>query len=78
METVTEQPIKKNEFFRCPQSLPGVAPLTKKPEDSGYEIGEGSKTPPEVKNPGMVHSAHAQGVISVAFSSPEPQCFFFF
>ena len=39
METVTEQPIKKIEFFRCPQSLPGVAPLTKKPEDSGYEIG---------------------------------------
>ena len=38
METVTEQPIKKFEFFRCPQSLPGVAPLTKKPEDSGYEI----------------------------------------
>ena len=39
METVTEQPIKKIEFFRCPQSLPGVAPLTKKPEDFGYEIG---------------------------------------
>ena len=39
METVTEQPIKKIDFFRCPQSLPGVAPLTKKPEDSGYEIG---------------------------------------
>ena len=38
METVTEQPIKKIQFFRCPQSLPGVAPLTKKPEDSGYEI----------------------------------------
>ena len=38
METVTERPIKKFEFFRCPQSLPGVAPLTKKPEDSGYEI----------------------------------------
>ena len=38
METVTEQPIKKIEFFRCPQSLPGVAPLTNKPEDSGYEI----------------------------------------
>ena len=38
METVTEQPIKKIEFFRCPQSLPGVAPLTKKPEDFGYEI----------------------------------------
>ena len=39
METVTEQPIKKIEFFRRPQSLPGVAPLTKKPEDTGYEIG---------------------------------------
>ena len=38
METVTKQPIKKIKFFRCPQSLPGVAPLTKKPEDSGYEI----------------------------------------
>ena len=38
METVTEQPIKKIELFRCPQSLPGVAPLTKKLEDSGYEI----------------------------------------
>ena len=24
--------------IRCPQSLPGVAPLTTKPEDSGYEI----------------------------------------
>ena len=24
--------------IRCPQSLPGPAPLTKKPEDSGYEI----------------------------------------
>ena len=24
--------------IRCPKSLPGVAPLTKKPEDSGYEI----------------------------------------
>ena len=39
METVTEQPIKKFKFFRCRQSLPGVAPLTKKPEDSGHEIG---------------------------------------
>ena len=28
--------------IRCPQSLPGVAPLTKKPEDSGYEIGQPS------------------------------------
>ena len=30
---------KKLNFFDVPQSLPGVAPLTKKPEDSGYEIG---------------------------------------
>ena len=30
-----EKPIKKLKFFRCPQSLPGVAPLIKKPEDSG-------------------------------------------
>ena len=37
-KTVTEQPIKNIEFFRCLQSLPGVAPLTKKAEDSGYEI----------------------------------------
>ena len=43
METVTEQPIKKIEFFRCPQSLPGVAPLTKKPEDSGYDIADKMK-----------------------------------
>ena len=28
--------------IRCPQSLPGVAPLTKKPEDFGYEIEEDS------------------------------------
>ena len=47
METVTEQPIKKIEFFRCPQSLPGVAPLTKKPEDSGYEIGYETISYPE-------------------------------
>ena len=32
--------------IRCPQSLPGVAPLTKKPEDSGYEIGN----PAEIEN----------------------------
>ena len=30
--------------IRCPQSLPGVAPLTKKPEDSGYEIACHPKT----------------------------------
>ena len=47
METITEQPIKKIEFFRCPQSLPGVAPLTKKPEDSGYEIGTSTISYPE-------------------------------
>ena len=27
--------------IRCPQSLPSVAPLTKKPEGSGYEIDNG-------------------------------------
>ena len=48
METVTEQPIKKIEFYRCPQSLPGVASLTKKPEDSGYEI-EPTKEPISAK-----------------------------
>ena len=35
---------KKLNIFRCPQSLPGVVPLTKKPEDSGYEIaGNGER-----------------------------------
>ena len=29
VETVTEQPIKKIVFFRCPRCLPGVAPLPK-------------------------------------------------
>ena len=24
--------------IECPQSFPGVVPLTKKPEDSGYEV----------------------------------------
>ena len=38
METITEQPIKKFEFFRCPQSLPSIVPLTKKPEESVFEI----------------------------------------
>ena len=52
METVTEQPIKKIEFFRYPQSLPGVAPLTKKPEDSGYEI---EKRPERAGLPGQDH-----------------------
>ena len=33
--------------IRCPQSLPGVAPLTKKPEDSGYEI---EKTQEHLRN----------------------------
>ena len=31
--------------IRCLQSLPGVAPLTKKPEDSGHEIGVDCKQP---------------------------------
>ena len=47
MATVTEQPIKKIEFFRCPQSLPGVAPLTKKAKDSGYEIASKPISYPE-------------------------------
>ena len=37
METVTQQPIKN--FFEVPRVSPGAHPLTKKPEDSGYEIG---------------------------------------
>ena len=31
--------------IRCPQSLPGVTPLTKKPEDSGFEIAHGPPCP---------------------------------
>jgi len=34
-----EQPIKKIIFFPLPESLSLRCPLTKKPEDSGYEIG---------------------------------------
>ena len=33
------RPIKKMIFFHYPRVSPGAAPLTKKPEDSGYEIG---------------------------------------
>ena len=32
------RPIKKIIFFHYPRVSPGAAPLTKKPEDSGYEI----------------------------------------
>ena len=32
------RPIKKMIFFHYPRVSPGAAPLTKKPEDSGYEI----------------------------------------
>ena len=39
METVTEQPIKKMIFFDASRVSPGAHSLTKKPEDSGYEIG---------------------------------------
>jgi len=35
-----EQPIKKINFFHYPRVPPGNHPLTKKPEDSGYEIGD--------------------------------------
>ena len=35
------RPIKKMIFFHYPRVSPGAAPLTKKPEDSGYEIGNG-------------------------------------
>ena len=62
METVTEQPIKKIEFFRCPQSLPGVAPLTKKPEDSGYEIG---KNQSRSQSPRVFWSAPRHGVLAL-------------
>ena len=59
METVTEQPIKKIEFFRCPQSLPGVAPLTKKPEDAGYEIGRRREPLPETTpNMAAIRGSH--------------------
>ena len=37
------RPIKKIIFFHYPRVSPGAAPLTKKPEDSGYEI-ERSRT----------------------------------
>ena len=53
MQIVTEQPIKKFEFFRCPQSLPGVAPLTKKPEDSGYEIADALECVTEQTDKGL-------------------------
>ena len=32
------RPIKKIIFFHYPRVSPGAAPLTKKPEDPGYEI----------------------------------------
>ena len=37
--------------IRCPQSLPGVALLTKKPEDSGDEIRNKGETKTRKKNP---------------------------
>ena len=40
METVTEETIKKFEFFfYVPRVSSGAHPPTKKPEDSGYMIG---------------------------------------
>ena len=38
MEAVAGQPIKKNFFFEFSRVSTGAHPLTKKPEDSGYEI----------------------------------------
>ena len=38
MQAVTGQPIKKIAFFEFSRVSPGDHPLTKKPEDSGYEI----------------------------------------
>ena len=38
------RPIKKMIFFHYPRVSPGAAPLTKKPEDSGYEIGDKPET----------------------------------
>ena len=37
MQAVTEQPVKKFKF-KFSRVSPGDHPLTKKPEDSGYEI----------------------------------------
>ena len=34
-----DQPIKKIDFFHYPRVSTGALPLTKKPVDSGYEIG---------------------------------------
>ena len=39
VEVVAGQPIKKFNFFEFPRVSTGAHPLTKKPEDSGYEIG---------------------------------------
>ena len=42
METVTGQPIKKfNFFFEFSRVSSCALPLTKKPEDSGYETDQG-------------------------------------
>ena len=38
MEVIAGQPIKKLNFFEFPRVSTGAHPLTKKPEDSGYEI----------------------------------------
>ena len=44
MQTVTWQPIKNLNFFEFSRVSPGAHPLTKKPEDSGYEIVEISRS----------------------------------
>ena len=38
MEIITEHPMKNLNFFDVPRVSPDAHPLTKKPEDSGYEI----------------------------------------
>ena len=39
MLAITGQPIKNLNSFDCPRASPGDQPLTKEPEDSGYETG---------------------------------------
>ena len=49
MQAVTEQPIKKLNFFEFLRVSPGVYLLAKKPEDCGYKIGL-RRSPPFWKN----------------------------
>ena len=46
MQAVTEQPIKKNFFFRISTVSPGNQPLAKDHEDSGYQIEAGTTSFP--------------------------------